>query len=51
MIVIGPIISYGVALLGGVALMEWIWACWRKCVTVGVGFEVFYAQDGLQCLS
>ena len=28
------------ALLGGVALLEWVWPCWRKGVTVGVGFEV-----------
>jgi hypothetical protein len=21
-----------------------VWPCWRKCVTVGVGFEVSYAQ-------
>jgi hypothetical protein len=21
-----------------------VWHCWRKCVTVGVGFEVSYAQ-------
>ena len=27
------------ALLGGVALLEWVWLCWRKYVTVGVGFE------------
>jgi hypothetical protein len=19
----------------GVALLEWVWPCWRKCVTVG----------------
>ena len=34
----------GVALLGGVALLEWVWPCWKKCVTVWVGFEVFCAQ-------
>jgi hypothetical protein len=22
-----------------------MWPCWRKCVTVGVGFEVSYTQD------
>ena len=32
-------------LLGSVSLLEWVWPCWRKCVTVGVGFEVSYAQD------
>jgi hypothetical protein len=21
------------------ALLEWMWPCWRKCVTVGVGLE------------
>ena len=26
----------------GVALLEWVWPCWRKCVTVEVGFEVSY---------
>ena len=41
MVTIGP---QGVALLGGVALLEWVWPCWRKCVTVGAGFEVSYAQ-------
>ena len=25
----------GVALVGGVALLEWVWPCWRKCATVG----------------
>jgi hypothetical protein len=24
----------------GVALLEWVWSFWRKCVTVEVGFEV-----------
>ena len=33
--------AWEVALLRGVALMEWVWPCWRKCVTVGVGFEMF----------
>jgi hypothetical protein len=28
----------------GVALLEWVCPCWRKCGTVEVGFEVFYAQ-------
>ena len=34
----------GIALLGGMALLEYIWPSWRKYVTVGVGFEVSYAQ-------
>jgi hypothetical protein len=32
--------AWEVALLRGVALMEWVWPCWRKCVTVGVGFVI-----------
>ena len=27
------------ALLGGVALLEWVWPCWRKFITLRVGFE------------
>jgi hypothetical protein len=30
-----------VALLGGMALLEGLWPCWRKCFTVGVDFETF----------
>lgn len=26
----------GSGLLGGVALLEYIWSCWRKCVTLGL---------------
>ena len=33
--------AQGGALLGGVASLEWVWPCWRKYVTVGVGFETF----------
>ena len=25
------------ALLGGVALLEWVWPCWGGCGLVGVG--------------
>jgi hypothetical protein len=25
-------------------LLEWVWPHWRKCATVGAGFEVSYAQ-------
>ena len=45
-------LAQGVALLGGVtllewvwscgegvALMEWAWPCWSRCVTVGMGLE------------
>jgi hypothetical protein len=28
--------SREVALLGGVALVEWVWPCWRKYITVCV---------------
>ena len=31
-----------VALLGGVALLGWVWSCWRKPNSVQVGFEVSY---------
>jgi hypothetical protein len=31
--------AQGVALLGGVALLEWVWPCLSRCVTVGVGFK------------
>ena len=35
----GAIKKYG--LVGvGVALLEWVWPCWRKCVTIQAGFEV-----------
>ena len=34
----------GVALLGGMALLEWVWPCWRKCITLEVGFEGSYTQ-------
>jgi hypothetical protein len=23
-----------------VALLEWVWPWWKKCITLGVGFEV-----------
>ena len=29
----------GSATIGGVALLEWVWPCWRKHVIVGMGFE------------
>lgn len=32
----------GVALLGDMALLGWVKPCWRKCVTMEVGFEVSY---------
>lgn len=37
------------ALLGGVALLEWIWLYWRKCASVGVSLEISYAQNTVQC--
>ena len=30
-------LAQGVALLGGVALLEWVWPCWSGCGLVGVG--------------
>ena len=27
----------GVALLGGVTLLEWVWPCWSGCDLAGVG--------------
>jgi hypothetical protein len=33
-------LAQGVALLGGVALLEWVWPCWSRCVTVGVGNKI-----------
>ena len=35
-------LAKGVALLAGVTLLEWVWPCWRKCVTVGVGFATLF---------
>ena len=32
-------LAWRVAVLGGVALLEWVWPCWSGCVTVGVGFK------------
>ena len=32
----------GSALLGRVALYEWVWTCWKKYDAMGVGFEVTY---------
>lgn len=29
-------------LLEGVASLEYLWPCWRKCITVGSCFEVIY---------
>ena len=31
-------------LLEGVVLLEWVWPYWRKCITVGLSFEVSYTQ-------
>jgi hypothetical protein len=32
--------TWEVLILGGVALLEEMWPCWRKCVTVGWVLEV-----------
>ena len=39
----GTIRRYGLVEVG-VALLKYMWLCWKKCVTVEVGFEVSYAQ-------
>jgi hypothetical protein len=38
--VFGILLAQGVVLLGDVALLEWVWPCWRKYFTVGMDFEV-----------
>ena len=38
---VGP---QGMAVLEDVALLEYVWPYWRKCITVEAGFEVSYAQ-------
>jgi hypothetical protein len=35
---------WGVALFGGMILLEWVWPCWRKCVMREGSVEVSYAQ-------
>ena len=32
-------LAQGGALLQGVALLEWVWPCWSRCVTVDMGFK------------
>lgn len=32
------------ARLGAVALFEYLCSCWRKCATVGPGYELFFPQ-------
>jgi hypothetical protein len=32
-------LAQGMALFGGVALMEWVWPYCSRCVTVGIGFK------------
>jgi hypothetical protein len=32
-------LAQGMALLEGVALLEWVWPCWSRCVTVVVGYK------------
>ena len=40
----------GVVLLGDVTLLEYLWPYRKKCVTVGVGFEVSFAQALLRVM-
>lgn len=28
----------------GVALLEYVWPCWKECITVDIGFDISYAQ-------
>ena len=32
-------LAQGKALLGGMALWQWVWPCWRKCAIVAMGFK------------
>ena len=32
-------LAQGVALVEGMALLEYVWPCWSRCVIVGVGFK------------
>jgi hypothetical protein len=44
-------LARGVALFGGMALLEEVWFFWRKCVTVGVYFTtIFLAALGRSVL-
>jgi len=33
-------LAQGVALIGGMALLEWVWPCWSGCGLVGVGMAL-----------
>jgi hypothetical protein len=39
-------LAQGVALLGSVALLEWVWPCWSGC---GLGVSVAFLEDTCQC--
>ena len=32
-------LAQGVALFGGETLLEYVWLCWSRCVTVNMGFK------------
>ena len=38
-VVVWICLAQGGALLEGVALLEWVWPYWSRCVTVGMGFR------------
>jgi hypothetical protein len=40
-----------VSVLGGVASLEWMWPCWRKFITVGVGFEALLNVEEIVLLA
>ena len=46
-----PLLCGGLSRNGSIESQEWhyaeVWSCWRKCIAVGVDFEVSYAQATL----
>ena len=42
LVVVGMCLTQGMTLLGGVALLEWVWPNWWKCATVGMDLESFF---------
>jgi len=41
-------LAQGVALFGGVALLEQVWSCWSRCVTVGVALRPYSYLSGIE---
>ena len=44
-------LAQGVALLGSMALLVWVWPCWSRCVTVGMGFKTLVLAAWKQVFS